>query len=77
MGAGSEGAGIAGLYLATALINRLRSKGILDEQDVKEIIDNVLGPLSHLKAEEPTDPFEMARQLLELFKQGQMPVIRH
>lgn len=77
MNAGTEGAAIAGLYLATALINRLRSKGILDEHDAKEIIDSVLGPLSHLKAEEPTDPFEMARQLLELFRQGQMPTIRH
>ncbi len=70
MSAGTEGAAIAGLYLATALINRLRLKGILDEEDAKGIIDSVLDPLSHLKAQEPTDPFEMARHLLELFKQG-------
>jgi hypothetical protein len=77
MSAGTEGAAIAGLYLATALINRLRFKGILDEEDAKGIIDSVLDPLTHLKAEEPTDPFEMARHLLELFKQGQMPTITH
>jgi len=75
MSAGTEGAAIASLYLATALIDRLRLKGILNAEDAKEIIDNVLGPLSHLKAQEPTDPFEMARHLLELFKQGQMPII--
>jgi hypothetical protein len=77
MSAGTEGAAIAGLYLATALINHLRVKGILDEEDAKGIIDSVLDPLTHLKAEEPTDPFEMARHLLELFKQGQMPTFTH
>jgi hypothetical protein len=77
MSAGTEGAAIAGLYLATALISRLRFKGILDEEDAKVIIDSVMEPLLHVKAEEPTDPFEMARQLLELFKQGQMPTITH
>jgi hypothetical protein len=77
MSTGTDGAAIAGLYLATALINHLRFKGVLSENDAKGIIDSVLDPLSHLKAEEPTDPFEMARHLLELFKQGQMPTGFH
>jgi len=45
MSAGTEGAAIAGLYLATALINRLRLKGILDEEDAKGITDSVLAQL--------------------------------
>jgi hypothetical protein len=77
MSAGTEGAAIAGLYLATALINRLCLKGMLDEEDAKGMIDGVQDPPSHTKAEEATDPFEMARHLLELFKQGQMPTITH
>ena len=46
MSAGTEGAAIAGLYLATALINRLRTKGILDAEDAKQIIDSILVLLS-------------------------------